>query len=422
MLSYLKDGEVGLRGYLLLKDEKYLLPYLTSEKKVDSVYRIVRSEVSDNAIQVDRANYLHLMFARKYQNISDQLRLFRDSHLVLTDSIKTKEAESKQLMDSIRFVAGTMELREDELLGQRTEGVTHFNNIVNTIIVISLTTALLVALYAVITYNLENRAKKAATTIADSYHEQLEKRVEELNQANRELYELRSLEKFAVTGRIARTIAHEVRNPLTNIELAADQLNSDQIQPDEEQTLLGMISRNSKRINSLITDLLNATKFSELSYQKTSINELMDDALKLATDRASLKKIEIRKDYSRNIPLVSVDPERIKIAVLNIIVNAVEAVPAETGQIFLETSWQNGTCLITIADNGPGMDDETTTKIFDPYYTSKMKGNGLGLTNSQSIVLNHGGKIQVHSELGKGSRFRIILPREEKIPVNENPA
>jgi len=416
MLSYLKDSEIGLRGFLVMKDEKYLLPYYTSEKKVDSLYSMVATLTSDNVLQQERLTVMKELLSRKYANIHNQLNIFKDAGEEITDSIRAKAVESKKLMDSIRFETGTMELRENELLKERTQIVGLSEKIEFTIIIASLVISLLMVLYSFITYNIENKAKKQADQKAEDYHDQLEKRIHELDLLNHELNELRNIEKFASTGRIARTIAHEVRNPLTNIELAKDQLDSEMISLDEKNILLGMISRNSKRINSLITDLLDATKFSELNFSEVDINELLDEMLNVAMDRAILKKITIKKEYEKNIPMLKVDRERIKIALLNIIVNAIEAVPEGTGVISVQSNKGINYCLITISDNGNGMDEETMSKVFDPYFTSKPQGNGLGLTHSQNIILNHKGKIRVFSETGRGTVFTITLNVLEKEP------
>jgi signal transduction histidine kinase len=173
--------------------------------------------------------------------------------------------------------------------------------------------------------------------------------------------------------------------------------------------LLEMINRNGTRINQLITDLLSSTKFSDLNYDSVSVNELLDEALELASDRVQLKKITVVKKYSKEITEISVDRDKLKIAFLNIIVNAVEAMPSERGLLGLKTHRSENKCVITITDNGSGMDTETLSKLFEPYFTNKSKGNGLGLTNCQNIILNHKGSIEVESELGKGTSFIIYL-------------
>ncbi|MBK9570128.1 MAG: hypothetical protein IPO53_09550 [Chitinophagaceae bacterium] len=232
-----------------------------------------------------------------------------------------------------------------------------------------------------------------------------------MSKANTELIQVRSHEKFAATGRIARTIAHEVRNPLTNINLAADQLKEEVLPNDENAAhLFEMISRNSSRINQLISDLLNSTKFSELAVTKISVNDLLDETLKEANDRISLNHINVIKKYTSGNCDVSVDKDRIKIALLNIIINAVEAMGNKEGSaLTLETKAENKKCQVIISDNGPGLDKEALTRLFEPYFTSKPKGNGLGLTITQNIILNHKGEISVESTKGEGVNFTITL-------------
>ena len=418
MVSYLKDGEIGLRGLIMMKDEKFFLPYYTSQRKVDSLYNILNVLISDNDLEKERLIALRGFLDKKFNILSDQIDSLRNSHLEVNDFIRSRAFESKMLMDSIRFTAGLMENREEELLKIRTNNVSSYNSVLYTLIVISFVISILLIGYSLITLMIENRAKKKATIEAEGYHEQLEKRVEELRQVNQELMELRSLETFSSTGRIARVIAHEVKNPLTNIDLAAAQIDADHVSAEDKKSFIEIIARNSKRINFLINDLLNATRFSELKYEDVNINELLDETLDDAKDRAQLKKIAIEKKYAKGIPVVQVDKIRMKSAFLNVIVNAIEAMPEEKGVLLIETGAKGENCIINISDNGKGMGYETLSRIFDPYFTSKKKGSGLGLTITQNIILNHKGKIQASSEPGKGTVFTIFL----RIKGADNPA
>jgi signal transduction histidine kinase len=109
-----------------------------------------------------------------------------------------------------------------------------------------------------------------------------------------------------------------------------------------------------------------------------------------------------------------VDPEKIKVAFLNIIVNAIEAMETDKGILRIKTEEKNGECLITFSDNGIGIEKDSLSKLFDPYYTSKAKGTGLGLTTAQNIVLHHNGSILTESEIGKGTSFIISLHNTQK--------
>jgi len=279
------------------------------------------------------------------------------------------------------------------------------------VIFVSVSIAVLVAIFAWLTYSRENKARRIADQQLAANQQQLQERVQDLDKANKSLQQIRSVEKFAATGRIARTIAHEVRNPLTNINLSVEQLQAElEGGPTKNyRLLLEMISRNSNRINGLITDLLNSTKFTDLVYQRISINELIEETLDLARDRIRLNNFDVTRDYMSDTCEVSVDVRRMKIALLNIIVNALEAMEPGQGILHLKTAVRNNKCVITISDNGAGIDEDTLPKVFEPYYTSKASGTGLGLTNTQNIILNHNGSIMLDSKKGVGTSFIIQL-------------
>lgn len=220
-------------------------------------------------------------------------------------------------------------------------------------------------------------------------------------------------EKLGMTGRIARSIAHEVRNPLTNINLALDQLSDEFKEAESAQMYLELIGRNSERINKLITELLNSAKPSTLKIEFNSVKKLLDDALNLAEDRLRLKGIELKKELTEDVQ-IPFDYVNLKTALLNIIINAIEAMPEENGTLELKLYTSLDEAHIEISDNGVGIDDETLKQLFDPFFTGKQKGMGLGLTSTQNIIQQHGGNIDVESEVGIGTTFTINLPKETK--------
>jgi signal transduction histidine kinase len=278
----------------------------------------------------------------------------------------------------------------------------------NVIIIASFLLALIFAVFGFLTYRREYRARLVADQNAAEYQKELQQRITELDTANKDLVLLKRNEKFAATGRIARTIAHEVRNPLTNIDLAVSQIRTDMPVVDENSHMLfDMLKRNSARINQLISELLDATRFAELSYASVSINELLDETLELAKDRVELNRIRVKKNYSAGIGDIAVDREKVKIAFLNLVVNAIEAMEQGKGVLEVSTRGEKGKCVVEISDNGCGMNEEELNNLFEPYFTTKPAGNGLGLTNTQNIILNHKGSINVSSKPGEGTTFVI---------------
>lgn len=222
--------------------------------------------------------------------------------------------------------------------------------------------------------------------------------------------ELQKLEKLSMSGRMARMIAHEVRNPLTNINLALGELSEINKGNEEAQTFESMISRNAKRISTLIDDLLKSARPPELELVSSHLQEIVNSAIEFCQDRIELLDVKL----TTNIPEKSIegrwDPEKLKIALVNIMINAIEAMN-NTKQPALEVSlWVEGESkVIFIEDNGKGMDEETQNSLYDPFFTNRKNGLGLGMTATLNIISMHKGKIRVQSEIGKGTAFKIIL-------------
>lgn len=222
--------------------------------------------------------------------------------------------------------------------------------------------------------------------------------------------EKEAMENFANIGRVSRMLAHEVRNPLTNINLALEGLEEENGN-ENLKPYFDIIDRNSTRISKLITELLNSTRPNVLEYDDINFNDLIEEIFVLAKDRINLKNISITKHIAGDLPPLKGDKEKLIIAFLNIIINAIEAMPKEDGRLFIE-AFVIGDKLIhvNIGDNGIGMDAETVANIFKTFFTKKQAGTGLGLTTTQNIILTHKGKIGVNSTLGKGTVFTIQLP------------
>ncbi|QEC68399.1 hypothetical protein FRZ67_14205 [Panacibacter ginsenosidivorans] len=409
LLSHLTDAETGSRGYMIIKDTQFLSEYNESFSLLKPDFLALRELWKDNEMQETRLETLKTRINEKYRIMKEMIISFDNHDMQTTDSLKSMSYHGKEVMDTIRDMVNTMENTEKNFLAERTNKMNSVLKTLNVFIITSIIIAVVLALYSWVVYNKENRAKKIAASHATRYRIELEKRVDELNEANRELKELRSIEKFAASGRIARQMAHEIRNPLTNIGLASEQLRSDLNGNEDYVIFFDMIDRNAKRINQLVSDLLNSTKFAQLQVEDISINDLIDEVLIDANDRLELKSIKLVKGYEDGMCMVSVDKERMKIALLNIIVNAIEAMEAEKGILKIGTANVNNKCCITIIDNGSGINKESIAKIFEPYFTGKPKGTGLGLTSTQNIILNHKGTIDVESEEGKGSTFTINL-------------
>jgi signal transduction histidine kinase len=407
--SGLTDAETGVRGYIITQDTRFLKPYNGASKEIPVLYNQLKSLVADNNEQQKKLDTLDQLIKKRLSILSTVLTMFQGNGFKVSDEMKLRQQSGLTIMDSLRLYIYKVKGVEEKLMQTRKKRLEDLFSGAKMMAIISLAIIFVALLYSIITYIGENKARETADKKADEYRVDLERKQEELKAKNIELKELKDMEKFTSTGRIARTIAHEVRNPLTNILLATEQLGEMENKNEESPVLLELINRNAARINQLVSDLLDATRFTHLDFSKADVNQILEEALEMAKDRIELNHITVVKNYSANVCGIFVDKEKIKLALLNIVVNAVEAMEKEKGVLEVKTRKEGNKCIIEIRDNGKGMDEEVLQKLFEPYFTSKPKGNGLGLTNTQNIILNHNGKISVYSKPGNGALFLIAL-------------
>jgi signal transduction histidine kinase len=392
-------AETGIRGFALTGDSIYLQTFESSSSTFGRMFAGLRETGYDNA----RLDSLQTLLDHESSQLAGLVNSYQNGERVLHG----RRLDNSELVKLNAFIDQLIKEQQLELGNRQADLRSDFNN-TEIIIITSLLIAVVTIVFSITTYNKARKAKEKANEEASSYRVELENKVNELMKANKEIEGLKDLEKFASTGRIARTIAHEVRNPLTNISLATEQIQ-DAGDPEESAILLDMIRRNANRINQLVSDLLQSTRFAQLTFAEASVSKLIDETLELAKDRVELKKVRIIKEYGSPDCLVTVDVEKMRLALLNIIVNGIEAMEDQGGVLTLRSTIGKGSCGIEISDNGSGMDEETQQKIFEPYFTSKNTGNGLGLTNTQNIILNHGGTIHVKSQPNGGTSFKVLL-------------
>jgi signal transduction histidine kinase len=407
IVGFVTQSESAARGYFITNEKSMLVKYNRSMKNADSALETVQHLTKDNPGQYKRLDSLKFLVHDKFLWLRSKISSFDSSHAITLNILSSRTVDISKMKLIENYVIETQNV-ERKLWHERNARLTRYSYVIKIFTIISLIVAILLTIYSIIIFNKENKAKLEADEKAANYRKQLEMRVDELATLNVELVELRNIEKFAATGRISRTIAHEVRNPLTNINLAAEQLRNEVTENEDLTLLFEMITRNSNRINQLISDLLNSTRVSELSFTNVSINDVIDSSLEFAYDRIELKQIKVEKDYENDICPISVDDQKIKIAFLNIIVNAIEAMD-DGGTLHISTYIHKNRCVAKITDNGKGMTKEDVGHLFEPYFTTKEKGTGLGLTNTQNIILAHNAKINVESEVGKGTSFVITF-------------
>jgi len=405
--------ETNVRGYYITKDQAYLRTYRENQESISTIYNELKTLEANNPDQLAKLDTVKQLIDLRLSLMKTNIAAFQEAGEQTTPVVEFNRQRGQALLDSISVYTQHFIKNEESLMSERKNNLTDSFKSTQIIIFISLITSIIAILYSLFTYIKESAARDKSSQKNIQYQKELEANIEELKRMDAKLRELKSMEKFTATGRVARTIAHEVRNPLTNISLAAEQLQELTTQNNESSMLLDMISRNSIRINQLVSDLLNATKVIELNIRPVSINKILDDTLEMAADRLDLSRVKVEKHYATDVCDVWVDEEKLKIAFLNIIVNAIEAMEKSKGILSLKTKNGGDSCIIEIEDNGNGMDEDTLQKLFEPYFTNKPNGNGLGLTNCQNIILSHRGNITVKSTLRKGTSFIVTLKMKE---------
>ena len=216
------------------------------------------------------------------------------------------------------------------------------------------------------------------------------------------------IEKLRSTATLLRTLAHEVRNPLTNINLSVEQLKPE-LNSEDANIYLDIIARNCGRIDGLISELLDLSRPAEISLQRARLQDILDSTLAAASDRISLKNIRLELAYPDHAAYIMADKDKLKIAFLNIVINAVEAVPKQSGAISIIIREEGPHYRVLINDNGGGIPEENVSRIFEPYFTSKTNGFGLGLAATWNILQSHRASIDVNSQLGEGTSFILTF-------------
>ena len=232
--------------------------------------------------------------------------------------------------------------------------------------------------------------------------------------------QLHQAEKAAVVGRLAAAIAHEIRNPLNYINLTLDHLRSSFAPEDEQrrqkfEQLAVQLKTEVARINRHITDFLKYSRPSALELQPVNVREAAQDALQLIAVQAQECGIRTHLEQNGEVPLVTADRDAIRSVLTNLLLNGLQAIDGEGGDLTIRVSGLNGAgAQIEISDTGSGIQAEDISKVFEPYYSTKETGTGLGLAIVKKAVDDHGGTIRVNSKPGTGTTFTITLPAKRK--------
>jgi PAS domain S-box-containing protein len=224
-------------------------------------------------------------------------------------------------------------------------------------------------------------------------------------------------ERLASVGQLAATIAHEIRNPLSSIKMNIQILSKHLKLQGFNKRRLEIAADEIKRLNQIVEDVLDFTKPIQMKKEPYRIEKIIEKGVQLLSDKMREKKVQIIQKISRPLPKVSIDWEQMEQAILNILLNAIEAMPIG-GILEIDTGKAerigHKMIKVEIKDTGIGIAPEHLARIFDPFFTTKAKGVGLGLSNVKKIIEAHDGIIEVDSRTHHGTSFRIFLPRSNE--------
>ncbi len=241
--------------------------------------------------------------------------------------------------------------------------------------------------------------------------------VEKLREERQLEERLREAEHLSAVGQLSRNIAHEIRNPLNYISLCIDHIKEKyrpegKTQAGDFETLISSLKLEIHRLDKLVSDFLNYGKPLKLNIRQTNIRQLLHDVLAIVNVKAQSDKVAIVKELNY-VPDLMLDVELMKTCIFNIIINSFQAM-SDGGILRIKAEKDDGKFVLNISDTGTGISKESLSKIFEPFYTTKHNGLGLGLAITRRVIEEHGGKIDVTSIEGVGSQVTITLPIEQQ--------
>jgi len=263
-----------------------------------------------------------------------------------------------------------------------------------------------------------DRMREHLSQFTQKLETKVEERTRQLKAAQQKLIQT---DRLASLGQLSASVAHEINNPISgvlNLGMLMQRILSNGAIPaarvEELRKYLGQIVSETARVGRIVSDLLAFSRRSKPQRVPADLNRVVTTTLSLVQHKMKLSNVEVETHLAENLPEVLCDQSQIQQVVLNLVLNATEATQAKGGgRLSVRTESHGDEAVLTVADNGEGIQPENLSKIFDPFFTTKAegKGVGLGLAVSYGIIQAHGGDIEVKSKVGEGTSFTISLPR-----------
>ncbi len=252
----------------------------------------------------------------------------------------------------------------------------------------------------------QRRRYEEALVRLDESHRKLKEQTDVLFQTEEQL---RRADRLSALGELSAGMAHEIRNPLGAIKGAAEILKDDYPSDNAKYEFIRILLKESDRLNNIVQEFLGFARPKQPEFRQADLNEVVESVLLLAAPEARKAGVRIDKKLDSAIGKRSLDAGLLKQALLNLVLNAIQAMPGG-GTLFIESRFLGDAVAVTVADTGIGISDGDRKKLFSPFFTTKKNGTGLGLAITYRIIENHRGSIDVKSEQGKGTTFTVKLP------------
>jgi len=239
------------------------------------------------------------------------------------------------------------------------------------------------------------------------------RRENELRRVYKELessfQQVRRADRLSALGQLAAALAHEIRNPLAAIEGAAEILGQANTPPEVREEFLSIVRKECSRLNRLLGGLLDFARPRPPERRPTELARILENVVGLTRHSAEKNGVRIRTEVPAGLPALVADPEQLTQVLLNLTINAVQAM-SEGGELVLSATPENGGIAIRVRDQGTGIPEEHLERVFDPFFTTKTDGTGLGLSVAQRIITEHGGTIRAVRNPDGGMTFAVWLP------------
>jgi signal transduction histidine kinase len=227
------------------------------------------------------------------------------------------------------------------------------------------------------------------------------------------------LANYNELAELAGSLAHEIKNPLSVIRMNMDLLGEDFEDPQNQRdrralAKIDLVRRQCVRLENLLNEFLRFARVRELDLHAGSLNEQIDRVLELFEPQAREVSVDVKRYLDPDLPSILLEPQPLQAAIVNLVKNALEAMP-NGGQLVARTRPTRVGVAFDLIDTGCGMDDKTALHMFDAFYSTKSGGSGLGLPLTRKIIEAHGGRIDVQSELGRGTKFTLEFPAPKRI-------